>query len=248
MEPSEYEAMAALEDSHWWYAGMAAISRSLLRSVLPPPPLRILDAGCGTGGAARWLTGFGQVTRVDRHPGALALARTKGRDRLVRGDVTALPFASASFDAVASLDVLYHAGVPDEAAALAECLRVLKPGGCLLLRLPAYPWLQGSHDRVIHTRRRYRRAEVSDLLERAGFRITRLTHANSLLFAPSVAVRLWKRREGSVPASDLRPVARWPNAVLTAVLGLEAPLLCLLDLPFGLSIIALARKPDAPTG
>ena len=247
MEPSEYDVLAALEDHHWWYVGMAAISRVLLRPVLPPPPLRLLDAGCGTGGAGRWLSEFGEVTGADLHPRALALARSKGRRRLVRADVSALPFASGSFDAVASLDVLYHADVPDEAAALNECARVLKPMGWLLLRVPAYPWLLGSHDRIVHTRRRYRRSEVAGLLGRSGFRILRLTHANSLLFAPAAAVRLWKRLTGAPPSSDLRPLPRWLNAILAGLLAWEGTLLRVMNLPFGLSILVLAaRKPDAP--
>lgn len=239
MESSEYDALAALEGSHWWYAGMAAISSSLLREApLAPPPRRVLDAGCGTGGSAAWLSRFGRVTGVDRHPKARPL---------VRADVSALPFAAGSFDLVASLDVLYHAGVPDEAVALAECARVLKPGGCLLLRLPAYAWLTGGHDRVIHTRRRYVRAEVAALLQHSGFKVLRMTHANSLLFLPAAAVRLWKRWTKAPPASDLRPLPPWLNALLAAALSWEAAPLCRVDFPFGLSIIALARKPDAPS-
>src|SRR5574341_444597 len=135
MQPSEYENIARLEDTHWWYRGMAAISLSLLRPHTNNGlgTLRILDAGCGTGGMLSRLAEFGRPVGVDYHP--LALVHAKGRAPLARASVEQLPFANDFFDLLTSFDVLCHRGVADDRSALAEFFRVLKPGGILLIRV-----------------------------------------------------------------------------------------------------------------
>ena len=130
MEPSEYRAIYTVEDRHWWYAGMARISRTLLTAAYPDRrDLRILDAGCGTGGALDFLAHFGAVTGSDISPLALAYSRARGHAALNQASVTALPYAAASFDLVTSFDVLYHRAVGDPRLALGEFRRVLSPGG-----------------------------------------------------------------------------------------------------------------------
>ncbi|NTU86169.1 MAG: class I SAM-dependent methyltransferase, partial [Chloroflexales bacterium] len=161
MEKSEYTTMAAVELRHWWYGGMRAISAALLdRPYGGRRDLRILDAGCGTGGDALYLGRYGQVVGLDYAGEAAALVGERLPGRFARGSVLELPFADDSFDLVTSFDVLYHQGVPDEAPALAEARRVLCPGGRLLVRLPAYEWLRSRHDRQVHTRRRYTAPEA----------------------------------------------------------------------------------------
>jgi SAM-dependent methyltransferase len=158
--------------------------------------------------------------------------------------VLALPFADDSFDLVTSFDVLYHRAVPDEAPALAEARRVLRPGGRLLIRLPAYEWLRSRHDRHVHTRRRYTASEVRSLLESAGFFVERCSYVLSLLFPLPATARLLERLtpdRGDESAMEMP--ARPLNAVLRAPMAVEAAWLSLGgSLPFGLSIMCLAHS------
>jgi SAM-dependent methyltransferase len=176
----------------------------------------------------------------------------------VRGTVEHLPFADATFDAVTSFEVVYHLGVKDDLRAFAELRRVLRPGGVLVLRLPAHDWLRGAHDRLVHTRHRYSRAEVADKLCRSGFCVERLNWANSALFLPAAVKRLLEKRprtrvrereiarvgEAGLPphSSDLWQPPGLLNALLEAMVGVEAfAVPRAVPLPFGLSVIALAR-------
>lgn len=242
MDAGEYATMFAVEDTHWWYAGMRRITSALLDSCVLPRPLSILDAGCGSGGNLRLLEAYGAVTGVDIAPAALTFCRQRGFARLARASVCALPFAAASFDLVTSFEVLYHLAVASDEAALREFWRVLRPGGWLLLRLPAHDWLRGQHDIAVHTRHRYTTAEVGDRVSGAGFAIVRLSYANCLLFPLATAKRLLERVAGGGQASDVGPPPR-ANAILAAILAAEARWLARRNLPWGLSVLCLARKP-----
>jgi SAM-dependent methyltransferase len=248
MEREQYEVMFRREDQHWWYSGMRRAALALLRQALKgvTSPF-ILDAGCGTGGTTLRLQELGTVVGVDLVSEALELAASRGlAGRLAEGRVERLPFRDASFDVLTSFEVLYHTGVDDDRRALAEFRRVLRPGGMMLLRLPAHDWLRGQHDRLVHTRHRYSKQEVTSKLHAAGFRIEHLSWANSILFPPAVAKRLLERvipqddEAGAEP--DLWQPPRPLNALLEQCLAVEAVALPRrIPLPFGLSVIALAR-------
>ncbi len=248
MEPGEYDLIAALEDRHWWYTGMRASARAILRGALAgergPRPLEILEAGCGTGGGLRWLSEFGRVTGLDFHPRAVQLA-ARTSPRVCRASVLAVPFASHSFDVVTSFDVLYHRAVVDDDQALREFARVLRPGGWLLVRVPAHDRLRGAHDVQVHTRHRYARAELHAKVTGAGLRVRRLSYAGSLLLLPALLRRGLQR--SALPAaaahSDVALPPRPINAALSAVFGLESTWLSRWNLPAGLSLFVLAQKP-----
>jgi SAM-dependent methyltransferase len=246
VEPGEYDNVAHVESRHWWYVGMRRIAEALLREAGLRPHAHILDAGCGTGGGLQWLSAFGAATGVDLHPLAVRYAAQKScesesRSRVARASVQALPFPEASFDLVTSFEVLYHLAVTDDEAALRECARVLRPGGRLLLRVPAHDWLRGAHDRQVHTRHRYARGEVRQKIENAGLRVERLTFVGLMLF-PMAVLRRWTQ-----PAADSHTDVTLPaplvNRALAAALAAEGLWLQHLDLPIGLSLLALARKP-----
>jgi SAM-dependent methyltransferase len=242
MEDREFVRMALLEDVFWWYRGLRRIVRTLLEPHLPERrPLRILDAGCGTGGFLREIRDLGLACGVDVSEQALRLARQRGLTGLARASVEALPVATASQDVVVSLDVLYHRGVRSEERALAELVRCLRPGGLLLLNLPAYEWLRSAHDEAIHTARRYTRSRVRRLLEAHPLRILKLSHWNTLLLPLAVLVRLLRRGSGESD-SDVRPLPGWLNTALEQFPYLEARWLRRGSLPAGLSVVALARK------
>lgn len=244
MDNSEYENIARLEAQHWWYQGMAAVSLQLLKSVVPVSRnLRLLDAGCGTGGMLTNLGPWGKVMGLDFHPLALAYAQSneRNKDRLLRGSITHLPLSGNVFDVVTSFDVLYHKAVSDDRLALQEFSRVLRPGGWLLIRVPALEALRGHHDTVVQTRHRYDLPELRTKLESAGFFVRRLTYANSLLF-PLILLR--RRLEGAEnePESDVALPSPLANRGLRFVLNLENTWLRFFDFPIGVSLFALAQK------
>jgi SAM-dependent methyltransferase len=239
--------MAAVERDHWWYAGMRRISRAWLDPLAAGSPgWRSLDAGCGTGGnLAYLLSQYGPAFGLDLASEAVSLGYANAPGRLARASVLELPYVDASFDLVTSFEVLYHRAVPDEAAALAEVRRVLKPGGRALLRMPAYGWLRSAHDDAVHTRRRYVAAEVRELLERSGFAVERSSYINSLLFPLILAVRLSEKLRGQQPeqASAMELPHPLINRVFGAALAAEAWWLGRgRSFPAGVSILALARK------
>jgi SAM-dependent methyltransferase len=245
LDPLEYELMYRVEDHHWWYLGMEKITRRLLDRWLPvKSQLRILDAGCGTGAAmTTYLTDYGKVTGVDLYPLALEFCRKRKASRLSRASILDLPFAPASFDLVTSFDVLYERGVSNEVSALREFSRVLTVNGRMLLRLPAYDWLRGQHDKRIYTNRRYTKKLVRELLEQSGLVVEHLSYANTFLFPLAVLKRLGEKL---LPAkdeqSDLEIRVGVFNGILKFILAGEAPLVVFPGLPFGLSVIAIGRK------
>jgi len=248
MNTEEYARMYARERTHWWYVGMRAVAKALIDGkVGTGHPLEVLDAGCGTGAGLEWLARYGRVTGFDLSDEALGFCRERGLRRLVRGSVEYLPFPDARFDLVATFDVLYHQWVADDGRALRELWRVLRPGGWLVLRVPALRWLAGRHDAAVYTRHRYSRAEVIARLTAAGFVVERATYANCLLLPLVGAKRLAERWASGSPA-DLDSTPGWLNSVLKRVLGLEAQLLRRMSFPVGVSVLALARRPEAASG
>jgi SAM-dependent methyltransferase len=247
MEREQYDLMFHQEEGHWWYVGMRRIAEGLLERYFQPGPGRpeILDAGCGSGGTTVWLSRWGRVTALDLMPEAVELARQRGIKRLLQASVEQLPFADASFDLLTSFDVLYHLGVGDDDAALAEFARVLRPGGLALIRVAAHDWLRGAHDRATHTRHRYHRAELTAKLQRAGLAVERESYANCLLFPIAPLKRMIERHDPAGCADLWRPPAPI-NALLGGLLGLEAGPIARRGLPLGLSVVAVARKPARP--
>jgi SAM-dependent methyltransferase len=244
MNPSEYAAMFAVEDRHWWYVGVRREVERWLDTLSPREGerLAVLDAGCGTGGLLANLRSSAWRAGVEISAEGLRLARKRVGATLVCGSVAALPFADGSFDAVVSIDVLCHSGVV-ERQAVEEAARVLRPGGLFLVQVPAFDFLRGEHDAAVWTKRRYRRAEVATLLSSVGLALRQSAYRNSLLFPLAAVLRLVRRRRKAreQAQSDVRPVPRPLNAILSAVLAVERRLGG--RFPFGLSVFCVAAKP-----
>jgi len=245
MNLEEYEVMYQVEDRHWWYLGMERITRSLLERALPPTrkarSLKILDAGCGTGAVMKYLARYGEATGFDFSAQALKFSRRRGHTRLAQASVLEVPFASQLFDVVVSFDVLCEIGV-DDGQALSEFARVLKPGGIVLLRLPAYSWMRGQHDVAVHLAHRYTRGELTAKLRANGLTPLHSSYANSFLFPIAAAKRWSERFLPQQHGSDLTLSPGAVNGVLRSILSAEAPLVKSIGLPFGLTVTALARK------
>jgi len=235
-----YEA----EEAQWWYAGQRAIASALLEPALGPAPRgerRLLDAGCGTGFNLLALGRLGCATGIDLAPEAIIFCRERGV-RALRARLLALPFRDAAFDVATSFDVIYHAWVTDDRAAVAEMARVVRPGGLLLVRVPALMVLWGAHDKEVQSRHRYTRGELVALLETCGLRVERASYCNSLLFPLLLARRTLDRllgRQGS-DVGFLPPPFEW--AFRRALLAEAGLVRRGLSLPVGASVVALARK------
>ena len=243
MDVQEYERMFAVEDTMWWYVGMREIVAAWLGPRLAGRTnLRILDAGCGTGANLIALKNYGALTAVDLAPQALELAAQRGDYTLGRASITQLPFASGSFDGVFSADVLVMLTTAQSAEAMREFARVLKPGGWLYVRTAAYDWLRGQHDDAWSTQHRFTAPELAAQLTQAGLKPMRVSYANTLLFPLAATKRLLERVMPSAASSDTALPSPVVNRWLARILGFEAKLLRRSNLPFGLSVMALATK------
>lgn len=250
MTPDEYKFLYELEEHHWWFVGMRKVVAALLDRAAPAERLRILDAGCGTGLMLAWLRRYGKDSAIfglDISSDAVYYASLRGEKLLIQGSIAALPLPNNSFDVVVTLDVLDRFSLQEVATPFAELERVLKERGWLLVRVPAYQLLYSQHDKVVQSVHRYTAIELAQQLEWRGLRVERVTYANTFLFP---AAALWRRisRSGRGLRSDVRPLPaalRWANPILASILGIEAAWLRRFrwGLPFGLSVIALARKP-----
>jgi SAM-dependent methyltransferase len=245
MRTDEYRAMFDLEERLWWYVGMRAVTASILDVELGRKSTpRLLDVGCGTGFSLAWLrerfnsqAAFG----VDLSTHAAALWRLRDLDTVSIASAGELPFAAAEFDLVTCFDVIYQLDRAEARTALREMRRVLKPGGLLFIREPAYDWMRGAHDLAVGTRHRYTRGELRRLLASEGFAPKRVTYVNALLFWAAVPHRLLSRLRGEAQ-SDVKPVPDLMNALFSSALRLEARLVNRVTFPFGLSVVALAEK------
>lgn len=248
MNPGEYRRMYEAEESQWWYAGMRALSRAVLEAPIRRLAdggrrLAILDAGCGTGANLALFAPWGRAVGVDLSKDAITLCRERGVPA-ARAGLLALPFAESTFDGVASFDVIYHAWVADDRAATREMARVLRPGGLMLVRVPALKMLWGAHDVAVQSRHRYTRRELRALLEDAGLEVLRLTYANCFLFPVLLLRRTLDRLTGRT-GSDVGFLPAPFEWAFRSLLEAEARLVRGgLSLPIGASVIALARKPS----
>ncbi len=243
VETEAYKQLRRVEDHHWWYRAAREQLAALIDRFWPSRPrsARVLDAGCGTGGATAWLGCYGSVVGIDPHPEAIRAAAARGIP-VVRASTEALPFRDGAFDLVTSLDVIYHACVQSPGASLREMRRVTCAGGRLLLRVPALPVLEGPHDRFVHGVRRFRLRELRHDLRLAGWRQGWAGYANALIFLPTlIARRLFPATSGG----DLDRSARF-GALLIRLQRLEARLLGRVPLPVGTSLLALMENPPPP--
>ena len=237
MEAAEYALMDAAEDRMWWYR---ALHRRLI-GALAGVHGTVLDAGCGTGGLLARLRiecPHLRAIGVEWSVAAACRAADKSGAPVVRGSVNALPFADACFDAALAADVLCH-GAVEPMVALVDLRRVLRPGGRLVVNMPAYAWLLSTHDRRVHNVRRCTARQLSDMLCEAGFVRVRAHYWNSLLLPVMVAQR--KLFAHQAASSDVAPFPPSLDAMFHAMTELERRLpFCL---PAGGSVLATAERP-----
>ncbi len=242
------QSMLDVDEHHWWYRGRRRIIRAELQRLPLPMPARVLDAGCGSGRTLEELRDLGldPVSGIELSPDAAAVAGSRGEFDVRIGRLEELPWGAATFDLITCLDVIEH--TPDDRATFEELRRVSKPGGWLLVTVPAYQALWSQHDEANHHYRRYGRGTLRAPAVAAGWEVERMTSFNSLLLAPAAAVRIVRRRlareRNGNYTPDLELGPPWLNGVLERPLQAEASWLARgRSLPVGLSLLAVLRNP-----
>lgn len=239
MQTSEFERMRALTGSHWWFLGRKHLLRTLLGRTDRRDAL-ILDAGCGTGLAEDVLAKLGTVIGIDIAPEALADRGTSCPEQLCLASINPAPFQDGAFDLVVALDMVEH--IEDDAAVLRELHRICKPGGKVLITVPAYDWLRSAHDDALGHYRRYTARRIADLMANAGFRLSKVSYAVTAPFPAAVLFRFLRRLTGGGAGSDMFEVPRLLNSILFAVMRAEAAVIKRINLPFGLSVVAIGIR------
>jgi SAM-dependent methyltransferase len=242
MELGVYEAEARAEATHWWFTGRRKLFARIIRTLPLGKEEPVLDVGTSTGTNLRLLkeTGFFNVTGLDRSEDAIRFCAKKGLGTVRLGDVTRMPFEDDTFSLVLATDIVEH--IDDDARALSEIRRVLRPDGSVLLTVPAFMSLWGLQDVVSHHKRRYRRDDFLDRVRAAGLEPREAFYFNYLLFAPIWGARqLMKIAKPSVK-SENELNSDWLNAALGAVFTVDTRTARWLRPPFGVSILVLAGK------
>ncbi|HXM86245.1 MAG TPA: methyltransferase domain-containing protein [Solirubrobacteraceae bacterium] len=230
------------EDRHWWYRGRRSVLDGVIDEMRLPARAEILDAGCGSGRNMIDLARHGTVTGVELSATSVSLARERCTGEVIEGSVLEMPFEAGRFDLAASLDVIEH--LEDDLAALRELRRVVKPGGTLLVTVPAYQWLWSGHDVVNHHYRRYTRRSLQRVGEQAGWEQARTTYFNSLLLPAAISLRVLDRfnRKTTESSLDLWVPPAPLNWLLERPLALEAAMIGRGGrIPAGLSLLAVFR-------
>lgn len=239
----EYELQThRAEDRHWWYQGRRRVLERAIERLGLPTGAHILDAGCGSGRNMVELARHGVVTGVELSHTSVHLARERGAGEVLEGSVMDMPFDDASFDLCVSLDVIEH--LEDDVGALRELRRVTKPGGALLVTVPAYQWLWSGHDEINHHHRRYNRRTLLAAADSAGWQCESSTHFNLLLLPPAILLRALERFKPSttkssldlwIPPAPFNWMLRQPLNLEAALIGRGGPI------PAGLSLLAVFR-------
>ena len=247
MQTDEFAALVEYDEHHWWYAGRRRVLHAALGKLPLPEGARVLDAGCGTGRTMDELLGYGEVHGFDLNPLGAEHARGRGHDDVRVARVEEIPYPDDSFDLVTCLDVIEH--TPDDGVSLRDLLRVTRPGGWLVVTVPAYQLLWSSHDVANEHYRRYRRSQLAAAGESAGWEPGAWTYFNTLLFLPGAAVRVLERlrrphkRRGR-PNVALTPrswdgVLEWPMRMEAGLIRRGA------RLPVGMSLLMVFRRSGA---
>jgi SAM-dependent methyltransferase len=241
------QATARAERNHFWFRGFRRFVEPLVAEAAGKRTPRILDCGCGTGHNLALLRKYGPAYGIDLTWAGLQHAYAQGERGIARATVAQLPFASGCFGIVTSFDVLYSLQDAAETAAIGEMFRVLEPGGTLIVNVAALEALRGNHSVLSAEVRRYNKDDLRRRLETPGFHVTRSTYTNFSILPLIAGVRLKQRLGGHIESQEEISVPAAPlNAALSGLLAVEAAALRVVNMPIGSSLLAVARKPDAP--
>lgn len=242
MKNSEYSKMYEAEQTYFWFVSKRRTLTRLLSNILGRGDRLILDMGCGTGSNLEGLKAFGEAYGIDASATALDFCEKRGMKLLVRGTCESIPFKSGSFDLVSALDLLEH--LSDDDSALMEACRVTRPGGFLLVTVPAYQLLFGAHDYALGHKRRYNKKDLESKIKAAGFQTARASYYMSLILPATLILKLYQKLFGSHTDTITYRVHPFLNRLFLFLCELEARMLVHINMPAGTSIVMLARKPE----
>lgn len=246
MDTNLYDEYNAFENKHWWFQSRKKIFSSLIKNFFDKDGnATSLDIGCGTGSNMEFLSRYSRVFGVDMSTEAIKYCSSKGYP-LCQADLSILPFKTDRFDLVTILDVVEH--FDDDYAALKEIERITKPGGLVVISVPAFQFLWGEHDELAHHKRRYNAGQLGKVVEKAGFEIEKMTYNNFFLFPAGVIYRYLKKIErltnkNKEKTSDFGNTAPPViNTLFKYIYSAEAVFLKYMRFPFGLSLVCVCRK------
>ena len=243
MQPEIYLEMAKLQDRHWWFVARRMILDRVISELRLPANALVLEIGCGPGGNLSMLKGHGQLHALETDPLARQLASVLSICPVLPGALPApLPFPPASFDLVCLFDVLEH--IEDDQAALQSAATLLRPGGRILITVPAYPWLWSAHDEAHHHKRRYTASTLNHVAKAATLAPLRLGYFNTLLFPMIALLRGVRGSLSKESSSDCTLPSPWINQLLTRIFAAERWILSRATFPFGTSLLAVLEAPS----
>lgn len=244
MNTAEYKTMYELESFYWWHVARRKLLADLITELgRPVEKTTLLDVGCGTGLNHSVLSRFGEAYGVDMSPEALAFSHARGVTNIVLSTVENMDFPDERFDVVTALDMLEH--TDHDAPALKELWRVTKPGGSVIITVPAYGFLWSEHDEALHHRRRYTAHELRNKLTNAGFVVQRSSYFITMMFFPIFFLRIMQNlTKKSLEAKTSHVMLpKWLNWSLIKMLDIERLYIRWSNLPFGVTVLAVATKP-----
>lgn len=242
MEYAVYAVEAEVEATHWWFTERRRLFGRLIRSMVLPPDAKILDVGTSTGTNLRMLRdlGFTRCEGLDSSELAVRWCAEKGYGKVTLGNVCELPFPDGTFDLILATDVIEH--VDDDMTALREIRRVLKPGGRVLVTVPAFKVLWGLQDEVAQHKRRYRAHELLARIDAANLHVGQRFYFNYLLFLPILCVRTVVRWAGIRMQSENQLNTGILNWIFRWIFRVDVSTAPYLHPPFGVSYLVLADR------
>ncbi len=242
-----YLDLYSTEEEHWWHRAKRSIVKEIIKHYSPCKNPIILDVGCGTGKNIESLKDLGRVVGVDISKDAIDFCKKRGIRTVVLGSVEKLPLSENKIDIVTALDVIEHV---DEAKSLSEIVRVLKPDGIFICMVPAHMWLWSGWDVVLHHKKRYNKNEIVNAIEKSGMSVIKHSYVYSFLVIPVLIIRNIKRlfqKKGKVYTSDFNLTNNTINTLLYFLARLEHLLIKRYHVPFGTSVLCVAKKNPVPS-
>ena len=242
MERTVFNRLDQLEGQHWWFAARRKILKNVITQFAPKKAnLRVMEAGCGTGGNLQMLSSFGKLDAFELDDEARVIAKSKLPMDVKSGMLPDhVPYQDGSFDVVVAFDVIEH--VEKDVESLAKLGKQLAPGGRLVMTVPAMPWLWSKHDETHHHFRRYTSASLNEALVKAGLKPVRISYFNTLLFPLIAGLRLVRKMFGITETADDAMPSPAVNGILKSIFGFESNWVGRVSMPVGVSLLAVAQR------
>ncbi|HAT03314.1 MAG TPA: hypothetical protein DCS29_00865 [Candidatus Magasanikbacteria bacterium] len=245
MRENEYSNMFIHEESYWWYRVLDSLVLFYVKKHIrsKKKDISMLDAGCGTGRMMKKLLVYGDVEGFDYAPEAIHFCKKRGLTKVQQQDINTWLPVSGIYDVVICLDVLYHQAIINDVQVLESIYHSLKPGGIVILNVPAFSLLRRRHDKQVFGARRYRRKSLKNNMKGIGFDIQKATYRLPYIFCILLAKKIFEyvKRDMNV-RSDLQRLPKIIDRSLYVVGMIENRLIPFISFPFGSSLFIVAKK------